>query len=106
MARDEGIAVISDRLIDTDAIDYYVTFDSVAVGEAMGQYLVDNVEGKDNPLYLYAGALTDNNAFLFFQGMEHPPAEDCRWHLPDYQPGLGNLRKSGSHQGPTSSYYR
>lgn len=70
MARDEGIAVISyDRLItDTDAIDYYVTFDSVAVGEAMGQYLVDNVEGKDNPLYLYAGALTDNNAFLFFQG--------------------------------------
>ena len=70
MARDEGIAVISyDRLItDTEAVDYYVTFDSVAVGEAMGQYLVDNVEGKDNPLYLYAGALTDNNSFLFFQG--------------------------------------
>ena len=36
MARDEGIAVISyDRLItDTEAVDY-VTFDSVAVGEAM-----------------------------------------------------------------------
>lgn len=69
-ARAEGIPIISyDRLITgTDAIDYYVTFDSVSVGEAMGQYLVDNAEGSGNPLYLYAGALTDNNAFLFFEG--------------------------------------
>lgn len=69
-AKAEGITVISyDRLITgTDAIDYYVTFDSVSVGEAMGQYLVDNAKGTGNPLYLYAGALTDNNAFLFFQG--------------------------------------
>lgn len=69
-AKAEGITVISyDRLItDTDGIDYYVTFDSIAVGEAMGQYLVDNATGKGNPLYLYAGALTDNNSFLFFQG--------------------------------------
>ena len=69
-AKDAGVIVISyDRLItDTDAIDYYVTFDSVAVGAAMGQYLVDNATGTGNPLYLYAGAATDNNAFLFFQG--------------------------------------
>ncbi len=69
-AKDAGVVVISyDRLItDTDAIDYYVTFDSVAVGEAMGKYLVDNATGTGNPLYLYAGAATDNNAFLFFQG--------------------------------------
>lgn len=69
-AKAEGITVISyDRLItDTDGIDYYVTFDSIAVGEAMGQYLVDNATGQGNPLYLYAGALTDNNSFLFFQG--------------------------------------
>lgn len=69
-AKAEGITVISyDRLITgTDAIDYYVTFDSISVGEAMGQYLVDNAKGTGNPLYLYAGALTDNNAFLFFQG--------------------------------------
>lgn len=69
-AKAEGIAVISyDRLITgTDALDYYVTFDSISVGEAMGQYLVDNAKGKGNPLYLYAGALTDNNSFLFFQG--------------------------------------
>lgn len=70
VAKEAGVTVISyDRLItDTEAIDYYVTFDSVAVGEAMGQYLVDNATGTDNPLYLYAGAATDNNAFLFFQG--------------------------------------
>jgi putative multiple sugar transport system substrate-binding protein len=69
-ARAAGVKVISyDRLIrDTDAVDYYVTFDSVAVGEAQAQYLVDKATGTGNPLYLYAGAASDNNAFLFFQG--------------------------------------
>ena len=69
-ARDAGVTVISyDRLITgTDAVDYYVTFDSIAVGEAQAQYLVDKAEGEGNPLYLYAGAASDNNAFLFFEG--------------------------------------
>ncbi len=69
-ARDAGVKVVSyDRLIlDTEAVDYYVTFDSIAVGEAQGQYLVDKASGTGNPLYLYAGAATDNNAFLFFEG--------------------------------------
>ena len=69
-ARDAGVKVIAyDRLIlGTDAVDYYVTFDSVAVGAAQAQYLVDKAEGTGNPLYLYAGAASDNNAFLFFEG--------------------------------------
>jgi putative multiple sugar transport system substrate-binding protein len=69
-AKKEDITVISyDRLItNTDAVDYYVTFDSVAVGAAQGQYLIDNAKGTNQPLYLYAGAASDNNAFLFFQG--------------------------------------
>jgi putative multiple sugar transport system substrate-binding protein len=69
-AKAEGINVISyDRLItDTDAVDYYVTFDSIAVGAAQGQYLIDNAKGTGEPLYLYAGAASDNNAFLFFEG--------------------------------------
>lgn len=69
-AKAEGITVISyDRLItDTKSIDYYVTFDSISVGKAQGQYLIDKAKGKGNPLYLYAGAATDNNAFLFFEG--------------------------------------
>jgi putative multiple sugar transport system substrate-binding protein len=66
----EGVKVISyDRLIrDTTAVDYYVTFDSIAVGAQQGQYLIDNATGTGNPLYLYAGAASDNNAFLFFEG--------------------------------------
>jgi putative multiple sugar transport system substrate-binding protein len=69
-ARAAGVKVISyDRLIrETEAVDYYVTFDSIAVGEAQGQYLVDHASGTGNPLYLYAGAASDNNAFLFFEG--------------------------------------
>lgn len=70
-AKDAGVTVIAyDRLITgTDAVDYYVTFDSFSVGAAQGQYLIDNApEGTGIPLYLYAGAATDNNAFLFFEG--------------------------------------
>ncbi|MCD4738735.1 MAG: sugar-binding protein, partial [Anaerolineae bacterium] len=69
-AAEAGVKIISyDRLIrDTEAVDYYVTFDSVAVGAQQAQYLVDRAEGQGNPLYLYAGAASDNNAFIFFQG--------------------------------------
>ena len=65
-----GVKVISyDRLIrDTASVDYYVTFDSIAVGAAQAQYLVDKASGTGNPLFLYAGAASDNNAFLFFEG--------------------------------------
>jgi putative multiple sugar transport system substrate-binding protein len=69
-AKKAGIKVISyDRLITkTDAVDYYVTFDSEAVGAAQAKYLVDHVKGTGEPLYLYAGGAGDNNAFLFFHG--------------------------------------
>jgi len=69
-AKEAGVRVISyDRLIrDTDAVDYYVTFDSIAVGAQQAQYLVDQASGTGNPLYLYAGAASDNNAFIFFEG--------------------------------------
>ncbi|MCI1209395.1 MAG: sugar-binding protein [Treponema sp.] len=71
-AKKDGVTVICyDRLITgTDAVDYYVTFDSVAVGEAQGKFLVDHLKpgSKGNSLYLYAGASSDNNAFLFFEG--------------------------------------
>ena len=70
-AKAAGVTVIAyDRLITgTDAVDYYVTFDSFAVGVAQGQYLIDNApEGTGIPLYLFAGAASDNNAFIFFEG--------------------------------------
>ena len=69
-AKKAGVKVISyDRLIrNTANVDYYVTFDSVQVGAAWGTYLVSKASGKANNLYLYAGAASDNNAFLFFEG--------------------------------------
>src|SRR5512140_627168 len=69
-ARKAGVKVISyDRLIrDTASVDYYVTFDSVAVGAAWAQYLVSKADGKGDHLSLYAGAASDSNAFIFFQG--------------------------------------
>lgn len=70
LAKSEGVTVIAyDRLItDTDSVDYYVTFDSFSVGAAQGQYLAGKASGKGLPLYLYAGAASDNNAFIFFDG--------------------------------------
>ncbi|MFN8483032.1 MAG: sugar-binding protein [Anaerolineae bacterium] len=70
-AKDAGVKIISyDRLIrDTDAVDYYVTFDSGAVGAAWSDYLIQQAgTTKGNPLYIYSGAASDNNAFLFFEG--------------------------------------
>ena len=70
-ARAAGVKVISyDRLIrETEAVDYYVTFDSFAVGAAWSQYLIEKAgTAKGNNLYLYAGASSDNNAFIFFEG--------------------------------------
>ena len=69
-ARKAGVKVIAyDRLItDTDAVDFFATFDSFSVGKAQGQYLVDKASGKGLPLYLYAGSASDNNAFVFFGG--------------------------------------
>jgi putative multiple sugar transport system substrate-binding protein len=70
-AHKAGVKVISyDRLIrDTPNVDYYVTFDSIEVGKAWGKFLTSKAGmKKGNNLYLYAGAASDNNAFLFFQG--------------------------------------
>jgi putative multiple sugar transport system substrate-binding protein len=69
-AHKAGVKVISyDRLImGTPNVDFYVTFDSIQVGAAWGKFLEENAKGKGNNLYLYAGAASDNNAFLFFQG--------------------------------------
>ncbi len=70
-AKAAGVKVIAyDRLItDTDAVDFFATFNSFSVGAAQGQFLVDKAgTGKGLPLYLYAGAASDNNAFVFFNG--------------------------------------
>lgn len=70
-AKYEGVKIICyDRLIlNSDAVDYYVSFNSNEVGEKQAYYLIENRPAGENiPLYLYAGALSDNNSFAFFEG--------------------------------------
>ena len=94
-ARAAGVRVIAnDRLIlDTAAVDYYVTFDNLAVGAAQAQYLIDKAGAtKGNNLYLYAGKASDNNSFaLPRRRLGEAPAQDRRRHVrdPELEPGRG-----------------
>ena len=73
-AKEEGILVIAeDRLItNTDAVDYYVTFDLVKMGALQGQHIADaldlaNAAGPFN-MEIFSGSQDDPNARLFYQG--------------------------------------
>ena len=80
-AADANIPVIAyDRLIrDSENVDFYVTFDNFAVGQAQGNALLTglgvlNADGSPGEatgpfnVELFAGSLDDNNAFFFFDG--------------------------------------
>lgn len=73
-AKDAGIYVIADdRLItNTKAVDFYVTFDLVRMGELQGQYIVDklDLENQAGPftLKIFSGSQDDTNAISFYQG--------------------------------------
>lgn len=68
-AIDADIKVIAyDRIVDLEGVSFYVTFDSIVVGQEQGQFLIDNATGKDNELYLFSGGTWEGNAPLFFRG--------------------------------------
>ena len=73
-AKSAGIPVIAyDRLImNTDAINYYATFDNYKVGVTQGQYIVDalDLDNADGPfnMEITAGDPGDNNAPFFYNG--------------------------------------
>lgn len=73
-AKDAGIYVIADdRLItNTKAVDFYVTFDLVRMGELQGQYIVDklDLENQAGPftLEIFSGSQDDTNAISFYEG--------------------------------------
>jgi D-xylose transport system substrate-binding protein len=73
-ANDAGIPVIDyDRLTLGGGATYYVSFDNVKVGTAIGEGLVKGLkaDGKSSgPVVLLNGSPTDNNATLFKQGYE------------------------------------
>mgnify|MGYP001036727833 CR=1 FL=1 len=73
-AKSANIPVIAyDRLImNTDAINYYATFDNYKVGVTQAQYIIDtldldNVDGPFN-MEVTAGDPGDNNAPFFYNG--------------------------------------
>ena len=73
-AKEAGIPIIAyDRLLtNTDAVDYYTTFDNYKVGQIQGQYIVDKFDlantDKTYTIEFTAGSPDDNNAGLFFGG--------------------------------------
>src|SRR6478752_1577700 len=73
-AKQQGVPVIDyDRLTLGGGASYYVSFDNVAVGTAIGSGLVKCMQdaGKSSgPVALLNGSPTDNNATLFKQGYE------------------------------------
>lgn len=73
-AKDAGILVIADdRLItNTQAVDYYVTFDLVKMGALQGQYIADklDLENAAGPftLEIFSGSQDDTNSLSFYNG--------------------------------------
>ena len=86
-AKSQDVKVIDyDRLtLDTDATDYYVSFDNEAVGKLQGEGLVSCLEaaGKENPpIAVLNGSPTDNNATLFKNGYDsviNPKFDSGEW---------------------------
>lgn len=73
-AKEQGIPVIAyDRLIkDTDAVDYYATFDNYKVGAIQGQYIIDHFDLANTTetfnMEVFSGSPDDNNALYFYNG--------------------------------------
>ncbi|MFL5804909.1 MAG: sugar ABC transporter substrate-binding protein [Roseiflexaceae bacterium] len=72
-AKAQGVPVIAyDRLVlNSDGVNYYISFDNAKVGQLQAQSLVDQLtkQGKQDPsIVMINGSPTDNNATLFKQG--------------------------------------
>jgi D-xylose transport system substrate-binding protein len=74
-AKAQNVPVIAyDRLIDDANLNYYVSFNNVAVGEAQGNWIKANYQSfvtanGNNNIAFINGSMTDNNALLFHQGV-------------------------------------
>ena len=90
-AKSQGVKVIDyDRLtLDTDANDYYVSFDNTEVGRLQGQGLVDCIGDKQGArIAVLNGSPTDNNATLFkngYDGVINPKFDSGDWTEVDDQ---------------------
>jgi len=70
-AKAQNVPVVSyDRLIlNSTSVNYYISFDNVAVGKLQGTALLQALNGKTSPaIVMINGDPADNNAKLFKQG--------------------------------------
>jgi D-xylose transport system substrate-binding protein len=73
-AKAQNVPVIAyDRLIQSNDLAYYVSFNNTQVGVLQGQYIANNyknyeVNGQPANVAIIKGAQTDNNAILFANG--------------------------------------
>ena len=90
-AKSQDVKVIDyDRLtLDTDATDYYVSFDNEKVGELQGKGLIECVGAKKGAeIAVLNGSPTDNNATLFKNGYDsqiNPKFDSGDWKEIDDQ---------------------
>jgi D-xylose transport system substrate-binding protein len=90
-AKGQGVKVIDyDRLtLDTDANDYYVSFDNEQVGKLQGEGLVNCLGDKQGAeIAVLNGSPTDNNATLFKNGYDsviNPKFDAGEWKEIDDQ---------------------
>lgn len=74
IAKSQGITIISyDRFImDTEAVDAYITFDNTKVGVLMGSYVADFLKLDKRAdavnIEFFAGAQEDNNSLMVYNG--------------------------------------
>lgn len=70
MAKSEKIPVVAyDRLIMDSDIDYYISFDSIEVGELMTDYVVNKMGINEGNFIIVNGSQTDQNAYLVREGI-------------------------------------
>lgn len=76
IAKSSNVKVIAyDRLLmNSDAVDYYATFDNHKVGQLQGQYIVDKLGLKQGKgpynIEIFSGSQDDNNAKFFYNGAQ------------------------------------
>ena len=104
-AKEMGALVIAyDRLLtNTESVDYYATFDSIAIGEQQatsvlqGLGVLDGATGPFN-IELFAGSLDDSCAPLYFEGSMNilqPYIDSGVINVPSGQVELGQCATEG-----------
>lgn len=70
MANEEKVPVVAyDRMIMNCDIDYYISFDSILVGELMTKYVVEKLGVNKGNFIICNGSQADNNAYLVLEGI-------------------------------------